>query len=498
MSEAAQSSPQLNRTINRGVLWTGAGQAIIAVADLISLWLVLAKWVSATEYGTAMMAYAWFTLLDTAADMGVASAVIARGDADRRRLSTVFWFNMMVSGGMFAALCVVGPLYGHYLGYPVVGGMLIAYGGKLIIQNAYSIPLALMRKNLQFPEVARARVIAHLGESLIRPILAANGLALWCFTLAALSRATIFAIVIAARHRFVPMLVFRPQEIRDYIAFGWRNASAGLLYHFYTNIDYVVVTKIFGPVGNGIYSLAYQIILEPVRMITNVVSEVAFPAFAKLHANSNRLATQFIHFTRLNLLGVLPFLLVLFLLAPEMTRLFSHGKWTTAQLQTAADVLRVLCIVGVLRPLGFLGPPLLDGIGQPGKTLRYMLSCAVLMPVLYWTAGRVFGPTLGVKAVAWGWALGYPLPFTVLLVMVARAIALPLPTYTRRVAEILACALMGLAAGWLALAAMPTAGVWARVAVGIGASLGAMLLAVRVGLGMSVRAIRKSMASGGA
>ena len=48
-----------------------------------------------------------------------------------------------------------------------------------------------------------------------------------------------------------------------------------------------------------------------------------------------------------------------------------------------SDCVRILCFVGILRPLGFLGPPLLDGIGAPGRTLRYMLVTALLMPASY-------------------------------------------------------------------------------------------------------------------
>ena len=44
-----------------------------------------------------------------------------------------------------------------------------------------------------------------------------------------------------------------------------------------------------------------------------------------------------------------------------------------------APAIRVLCLVGVLRALSFIVPPLLDGIGKPGLTLIYMLVAAVAL-----------------------------------------------------------------------------------------------------------------------
>ena len=62
-------------------------------------------------------------------------------------------------------LLVLGPLYGWLQDKPVVGWLLIAYGGKLLFQNVYAIPFALLRKELRFAEIAKARVVAHVAES---------------------------------------------------------------------------------------------------------------------------------------------------------------------------------------------------------------------------------------------------------------------------------------------------------------------------------------------
>lgn len=442
------TEPPSHHQISRGVAWTGAAQAIIAIADLISQMLVIALWVPPEDYGVAMYAYAWFSLLDTAADMGVASALIQKDDHDEGKLSTVFWFNLLVSSGMFLVLCGVGPLYAWFIDRPVVGWMLIAYGGKLLIQNGYSIPLALLRKHLRFDEVAKIRTAAHLSESCGRIVFAAIGWTRWCFILAAMLRALMFAVVMQIRHPFRPRAVFRPREIKEYIRFGLRSAASGMLYQLYTNLDYTVVGKFFGAKALGIYHLAYSIVLEPVRTITNVVSEVAFPTFARLRYDKARLVDQLIRFTRLNLVAVLPFLIVLWLIIPDLLILFaSGGDWKPEQLAMVASCVRVLCFVGVLRPLGFLGPPLLDGMGFPGRTLRYMVFTAIAMPLAY-VIGAAALTSHGPVAVAIAWSVGYPFAFLWLGYLVYRTVHLPLGRYGRAAGGIVACAAAGWGAGY--------------------------------------------------
>ena len=137
------SELSLNTKVARGVAWSAAAQAIIAIGDIVSLIVVYAV-IPTEDLGIAQLAVPFYTMLDTAADLGVTSSLIQRDDHTPERVSTVFWLNMMISGVLFVVLLGLGPLYGWAVGHPVVGWLLIAYGGKLIFQNVYAIPFAML------------------------------------------------------------------------------------------------------------------------------------------------------------------------------------------------------------------------------------------------------------------------------------------------------------------------------------------------------------------
>src|SRR5262249_7750712 len=176
----------------------------------------------------------------------------------------------------------LGPLYGLWQHQPTVGWLLVGYGGKLLVQNAYAIPFALLRKEMRYGEIAKARVTAHLAESAARIVFAAAGATIWCWTYAALIRALVFGMAIQVCDPFVPRLVFRPREVMHYVRFGLRTAASNVLYQLYTSMDVPVIYHFFGEQAAGIYTLADQIVLEPVKTIANVVIDVAYPAFSKL------------------------------------------------------------------------------------------------------------------------------------------------------------------------------------------------------------------------
>jgi O-antigen/teichoic acid export membrane protein len=441
--------PDLSKQVNRGVAWAAASQAIIAVTDLVSYGIVVALLVPTADIGVAAAAMTFWALLDTAADFGVTSALIQRDDHTPERVSTVFWFNVLVSSGLFVFLLVVGPIYGFGIGKPIVGWLLIAYGGKLLLQNVYAIPFAMLRKELRFDDIAKARIVAHVLESIGRVVYALLGWTIWCWTLAALTRAFVFGVIIQIRHPFVPRRVFRPREVLPYIRFGLRSAASQILFRLYVSVDISIALAKFGDSAAGVYALAVYIVLEPVKTISNVVIDVAFPAFAQLRNDKARLAAQLIQFTRLNLLAVLPVLVLIWLVIPEALRLFVTGQdWTPDKLAVCADATRILCIVGTLRALGYLGPPLLDGVGRPELTLRYMLVATIAVPGSFLLGAWLLGGELGVVSIAVAWTVGYPLAFAALGYLVVNTIELPLRAYLRASWGIIACCAAGFAAGF--------------------------------------------------
>src|SRR5258706_1379319 len=104
-------------------------------------------------------------------------------------------------------------------------------------------------------------------------------------------------------------------------------------------MDAPIIFHFFGKSALGIYALADQIVLEPVKSIANVVIDVAFPTFAKLRDDRKALVDQFIKFTRLNMIAVLVFAVVVLLVIPEILNLFwlGHGDWTARNVELCGD-----------------------------------------------------------------------------------------------------------------------------------------------------------------
>mgnify|MGYP003377476543 CR=1 FL=1 len=276
----------------------------------------------------------------------------------------------------------------------------------------------------------------------------------------------------------------RVRDAAEYLRFGFKASGSQMLFYFYTNVDYAIVGRVFGDAALGMYRWAYEVVLEPVRIISDVVREVAFAAFARLRRDPEQIKAQFISFTRLNLFTVLTFLGVVVVAAEEVLILTVDQDYLPA-----ASAIRILALVGVLRSVGFVVPPMLDGLGFPGRTLIYQACAAVLLPALFVTGASVLGDSMGFTSMAVAWAVGYPLAFSVLMAMGLYAAHLRVREYLAKIMGIPACVAAAVAAGVVAKLALGELSVGLRFVGIITAELAVLLPLLTYTQKMSPRAM---------
>jgi O-antigen/teichoic acid export membrane protein len=430
----------MNTRVNRGLAWVGIASSMVGLLDLLAFVILLRFWITQEEVGVAALAVSLFPLLDIITDLGLTAAVIQREDHTEERISTVFWLNLFMS--LFLALflaTVVGPILSAIHKQPVVTWMLTAYGGKLVWQNVYFIPYALVKRELRFKELSIVRILANVAEFAGKIGFAATGFGLWCLVLGPLCRVLVTGVGIQILHPWRPRMVLRVRDALDWTAYGIKTSASKILFHLYSKLDVQVVGYFFGAAANGLYLSASTLVLQPAVVISEIVMNVAFPVFSRLKNARAALVDQLVSFTRMNLVVMLAYVGIVLVSTEQIFGILEAGKGGDWSL--AAPAARILCGVAVLRALSFVIPPLLDGINRPLMTLRYMIVASVVLPLLFVISAVTLGRWIGYHSVAVAWVIGYPVAFAVLLYMALQVLELPSREFARRVGGIPLCAL---------------------------------------------------------
>jgi O-antigen/teichoic acid export membrane protein len=471
------STSKLASEIDRGVAWVGAATSLVALFDVLALALILHYWMSPTELGVVSAVVTVFPFLTLLAELGLPAALI-RGEApSEAHLSTVFWLGLGAGVIVYALVFVTAPWLAALQGHAAMAALFRVSGLVLVIRPFYAVHRALLRRNLRFRGLSIVRVIANFVELGVKVGLAAAGYALWSLAVAPLARELVYAIGVPACTRWWPRWRLQLRGAGADLRFGLRASASELLYQLYSNADYQVVSLWFGAAALGLYRAAYELVIEPVRVVSEVVTVVAFPTFARLLPDRAAVAQQLVRFARQNLIVVLTLVAWIVVSAEDLLTALLGARYAAA-----ANAARILAVVGVVRALSHLGPPLLDGTGRPDLTLRYQATAAVVLPLLFAAFAQLAGG-LGFSSVALAWAVGYPVAFAVLIIVVRQQVELPtrqLLTHLGRIS--LAVGLAALLGGGVQRLLAWRLGVEVRLvvtgAVVIGGSLG-LLAALR-------------------
>jgi O-antigen/teichoic acid export membrane protein len=459
----SDAGAELDRRVDRGTAWIGVASLIAGVFDLVSTLAAIWLWVSPADFGAATLAIALFPILDRVGGLCLGQAVIGSPDGDATD-DAAFWLGLAAAAALLAILIAVRPLLADFFPVPIVATLLCAYGGKLVFQNAFIVPEAHLRRAMRYRELSMIRIAAVVADTAAKlgaAWLGAHGhppLAIWCFVIGPLANVVVTAIGVQICRPWRPRARLDRAVARRTLRVGASIAGGEALYFVYTSADYLVIGRAFGDAAVGVYRLAYELVLDVVRLISLITAEVAFPAFVQLRGDRAAVARQLVRFTRQNLIALAPFLAFVLAAAPELLRVLYPPLG-----DDAATAVRILCVVGALRTLSFILTPMLAGIGAPERAFAYNVIAAIVLPLSFVIAARL---GTGYLAVAWAWAAGYPIAFAALLALALPCVSLSAGAYLRAQVGVFACAAGALGAGLALRAVVPAIAIVRVTAIG--------------------------------
>jgi len=411
----------LARRVASSFLVTGAGNLVSKGVNLIALFIVL-KMISPAELGLASIVLAIFAILQSVTELGLGVALVQARHSTRDQIDSLFWVSLMVAVGLYLLLLAAAPLLGWAYGEAELTPLLRVQGLAVVLSALYLVPRNLLVRDLRFGRVTIADNVALLLASGAMIAAAAMGYGPWAIIAGEVVNRAGQLVMFQLFRPYVPRLHLRLAEVRSMVSFGLYATGSRLLYNFYINADYLVVGKVFGPAAVGIYTVAFRIVADPVKTLASVINQVAYPAFAKLQDDPDRLKTYLFTIARGNLATIGTVLVLVCVFVDDGLRVAGYTQW-----MGAVPLVRIFAVSGLMLCVAPLVPQLLNAVGQARLNMLYSATAALVMPLAFLAGSR-----FGVEGVAWAWAITYPALAVVLFHFGARVLGLSMASFTAR------------------------------------------------------------------
>ncbi len=357
--ELTLSEPFLLQRAVHGGFWVFAlriSQQLFRLGRLIILARILAPY----DFGLIGIALLMVAVLETFSQTGFQAALIQKKEEITPYLD-IAWTVLVLRG--FILFIIL------YLVAPYVELFFKVYGAKVIIQvigfsfllRAFSnIGVVHFQKELEFNKQFIYQFSGTLVDFIVSISAAFILKSVWALVFGLLAGEFTRFIVSYWISSWRPRFRLELEKLGELFNFGKWILGSSVLIFLITQGDDAFVGKLLGVTMLGFYQMAYRISNLPATEITHVISQVAFPTYSKLQNNILELRRTYLKVLLVTTFLSFPIAGLIFILAPDFTRVFLGEKWIPM-----ISAMQVLALAGLVRSIAATTGVLFYAIGKP-------------------------------------------------------------------------------------------------------------------------------------
>jgi O-antigen/teichoic acid export membrane protein len=426
----------LRSRATRAIGYLGIGGALVKVVSLGNT-LVLANLLSPADYGLMALAMMVIGFIGFLNEVGIGAAIVQKENLTPSEVNGCFAIAMLISIVLFGATVLASGFIAGFFKSAQLEAMISVLAVDFIFGAISTVPMALLRKELNFKVISFLTIFTVVFQSAINLYLVMTGHGVWSLVWGFI--AANFACSVGA---------FVLSEWRPKGRYGWREASGLVIYglhvtlsrlfwYLYTNADKAIIGRLLGPKSLGIYDMAFSLATLPSSQVTSLVVNVASPLFSTLQNDHLRLNSVILKLTRAVTYATYPALIGMLACSRELISVTLGAKWMDILIPFAA-----LCLTGLIKSVDPLLTQALTSTGHVKKVSVYTGMCGILMSLALVTGALADG----LRGVSLVWVAVYPLLSIKLLNDVCRLSGMKMMDYYKNLVPALAASIaMGLA-----------------------------------------------------
>lgn len=254
--------------------------------------IVLARLLLPTDYGLIGMITIFIAVSQIFIDSGMTQALIREKDLTQEDLSTVFYYNLLLSiisyGILFASAYIISDFFRE----PLLVQIIRVSGLNLIIGAFGLIQRTMLTRQLNFKAQTIIDVISSIISGALAIALAYHSFGVWALVVQTLSKQLIISLSFSLYNRWLPSFVFRLDSFKKLFVFGWKMLVTGILATAYQNFYHVIIGRLYPP-QLGYYTKSKQVVDLASTSVTATVIKVSYPALSQIQEDEDRFKASF-------------------------------------------------------------------------------------------------------------------------------------------------------------------------------------------------------------
>ena len=371
-----KSGTTLTQKVLKGSFWLFAIRIVERVFGFIRL-IIIARVLAPNDFGLMGIALLMLSLVETFTQTGFQKALIQKKDNVDDYLDTAWTLLVIRSLILFAALMFIAPYAAEFFGTPQSKPLIQIIGFVIIMKGFASISPILFQKEMEFNK----QFIYQLSGTLVDFVVSISAVLIlknvWGLVYGLIASEFVRFLLSYFMHPYRPSFYLDLSKAKELFNFGkWIFVSSIIIY-LGTQGDSMFVGKLLGVSALGFYQMASKISNMIITEITRVISQVTFPAYAKIQGDLLKLKDAYIKVLQLTAFLSFPMAGLLIVFALDFTNLFMGEKWIPM-----VPSLQVLSLAALGRSIMATTSPIFHATGKPQIDTKLQMIRLFILSIL--------------------------------------------------------------------------------------------------------------------
>ncbi|MFG6503097.1 lipopolysaccharide biosynthesis protein [Microbacterium sp. P05] len=265
----------------RGGAVTLAGQLARAGIQFLGV-AVLARLISQQDFGLVAMCVAFIGIATVLGDFGLSMAAIQSQTITHGQRSNLFWTNTLIGAVLFGVVLAVAPAIALFYGQPQLVDITRALAVTFLLNSLAAQFRAEVSMRLRFKWLMTADVGSAAVALGVAIFLAFQGAGYWALVAQQITVAVVTLVILVVGASWIPGLPRRGEGMRALYTFGANTLGVQLLTYATSNVDSILVGRVWGAQSLGIYDRAFRLFRLPLQQIAAPMTKVAMPILSRL------------------------------------------------------------------------------------------------------------------------------------------------------------------------------------------------------------------------
>lgn len=352
--------------------WVAAGN-YVSIAVSFVVFIILARYLSPTEFGIVAVATVFLDVLQIVARGGLPDVIVQKHDLTEEYADTAFWVSNGI--GVLSCLALLAFSYPISLAFkmPELAAVLAALSIVFVIGGLGAIHEGRLTRTFGFKSLSLRGLVANVVSGAVAVWLAFAGYGVWSLVTQRLLSSFAILIVTWIAYPWMPGFRFNRTYAKEQLAFGSNVFGTNLLLALNNRVHELIAALFLTAADVGYLRVAWRCIDLIAQFAVIPLASVALPTYSRLQHDHERLEHSYIHFLIISSTITYPALLGMAAVAPIFLFTIFGEQW-----RPAAPVLQILCLLAPpLVTNSFMWPMLVAA----NKT-RYGLIFTILQFVL--------------------------------------------------------------------------------------------------------------------